>query len=232
LTTVITAATPTPIPVIVLNSPDPVSIDSLHVAQATLGFTAAAFMIGIAALFLAGWALWTAVIDAKNNATQLAIALRRPELQVIFFDPPHDFDEAGTMTLDNGSKVPVLPRTLSIRNIGTRTSHNVRVELLVDRTAVVQETISPQDEASVFGKNCYRFTYDLNRDVRLYTDAPPHLFNAYNHRLKMIDDVVVYWRAFDDYGVYPVDNQGQATYGEIHVLSPRRMAERLASISG
>ena len=105
-----------------MNSPDPIAAQSLHVAQSTFDLTLAATFLAVLAVLFAGFALQTAMADARNNSKQLTIALRRPDLKVVFFDWPYVFGPVGLL-----EERPVIPRSLAVYNAGTRTSRHVRV---------------------------------------------------------------------------------------------------------
>ena len=158
-----------------MTTPDPIAEESLHVAWLSFGVTVWAIVIALIGAVLAGWALAVAIKDARRNATQLAIALRSPDLHVSFYDEPHSASQFG-MGRD-GTKTPIIPRTLAVRNAGSRTSHHVRIELLIQRNAVLRESISPQDDAIVRGTRFYRVTSELPPEYRLYHDAPPSLIS-------------------------------------------------------
>src|ERR1019366_5893663 len=128
-----------------LHTSDPVAAESLHVAWLTFDAAFLAIVIAWIAALFALRALNVAVKDAKRNAEQLEIALRSPVLEVLFYDSPHSFAQFSKMVFAD-TAVPTLPRDLSIRNTGSRTSHHVRVEILIQRKAVLRTSISPQDD--------------------------------------------------------------------------------------
>lgn len=215
-----------------MSTPDPIAVESLHVAWCTLNATRVAIGIATVAAGLALWALIVAIQDARRNAKQLELALRSPKLEVLFYDEPHSAAQASTMILA-GTNELVLPRTIAIRNLGNRTSHHIRVVLFVQRNAVRRESVSPHDDVDVCGTPCYRLTCDLGID-RLYPDqdSPPTLFVPMPQlELIPLDYFVVYWRAYDDFGVYPIESDGTVGYGELHVYSASRFPKNESAFS-
>jgi hypothetical protein len=179
--------------------PDKVAIWTLRIAIATL------FAVGVQ-LFLAMREVAYVKRDLKNNETQLAELMKRPELQMTLY-----------CQLLN-PKFPVAPRELanvqllmSVLNVGTRTARQIMVQLEipeatleVDRlfssdyrtetqdrvTYACFELAAPYDRVLWAGA----FSLDLTKELTLRAN---------------VDRLTVFYAIHDEYGRYPSEGYGR-----------------------
>lgn len=186
--------TSTPTPVQVMNTPDPVSVQGLHVAWNTFDVTAWALGIALAAAILAGWALIVAIRDANRNAELFARTMRKPKFELRLLIASWQGTAAGGMK----------PISLSamIANTGERAVDKFMFELLVPVYALA----SP-DKVWAYGRTVDGVAYrQMNHEVTatLYPYAAPVSvgtdFIDFADPTKLPEFL---WRVYDTTDTYP-----------------------------
>lgn len=130
--TSVVSHTAPPTHVLVVNTPDPNVTESIRVAWYTFDATIVAIVIAVAAAALAGWALVVAILDARNNAKQLMLLLREPDIGISF--------EGGTNEYASTSVETPLRLPLQITNSGNKNVLQYKVEFLLPWNSLSPDT--------------------------------------------------------------------------------------------
>ncbi len=180
----------TPLPV-KFHSPQTVTIQDDWVAYATLGFAAAAVVVGIIAI-------WLTALDLANQREQMKEFRRRPGLRVML-----------TVKEENGE---VKRCEVNIANNGDRSTMYFRLRVYFPEStninALNQGLKLPPTVLGPDGQTY--FVYEKKyQDERLYGED--ETATAFDPRIN-VPDTPVLWDADDDYGHYPDDNTGYGAY--------------------
>lgn len=189
-----------PTPVEVMNTPDPVAVQGLHIAWNTFDATIIAVGIAVVAAGLAGWALIVAINDANRNAQQFKDFMRRPNLEARHW--------ADLSLQQHGTWCNAIV-AISVLNNGQRLTRHFLVELLVPLTVFERPPSTDHSEVRRIGRTDYMVYQAIVNKPFFPTNVATEV-HRFNFGTKPdVGRFAVLWRIYDDYGIYPRDNWGQ-----------------------
>ncbi len=198
----------TAIPVRVTNLP---AMDSA-VAWATLWIALATLVAVMCQILLARKELDVVREDLKNNRKMMDEAFRRPDLQaaIAVFNKIYDPNESKQRV--NGLEYPpfyTVNMQITVSNRGKRPTGGFMLELLTPLDKTIYRTNS---EARVIDGVKYVANLNYNREFSMYPFGNT-LSYMQAHRFRTdAGSVTVLWRLYDDFGQYPADGFGSATF--------------------
>ena len=203
----ITVSGPSPSPTSVFNTPDPLALESLHVAWNTFDVTFAALVVVGLALFVAFIALGVTISDARTNSKQLKMLIEeralKPAVTLLWangetrevFEVPRSavFEDVGYVA------VPI-----RAQNDGTLAATNTTVNLIIPREAKVRT--------------------EMLRGVQMKLGQPDwksiteiHAAGIFAHERR---DVEKDGSRNDDWDIGTIKKKGFKTFGKLMILLP------------